>query len=113
MQLLYLLLIPTCIGIEVTSGFDSTLMSGIQSLKYWQHYFHHPTGSILGILTASYNLGALTAVPFVSFLSDYFGRRGSIALGSLVMIVGAIIQCFAINSKLEAIFRSPLPPILQ
>lgn len=74
-------------------------MNGIQSLQYWQEDFHHPTGSILGVLTASYNLGALTAVPFVSFLSDYFGRRGSIAVGSFVMIVGAILQCFAVNSE--------------
>jgi sugar porter (SP) family MFS transporter len=96
---LYLFMIPCCLGIESTSGFDASLMNGIQSLRFWQDYFGRPTGAALGILTASFNLGALTSLPFVSIVSDHVGRRWSIIFGSAIMIVGAIMQGLARNCK--------------
>lgn len=52
---------------------------------------------MLGILSASYSLGAITALPFVSLLSDHVGRRWSIVFGSAVMMAGAVLQCFSVN----------------
>lgn len=96
---MYLLLIPCCLAIEATGGFDASMMNGLQSLQFWQEAFDFPKGATLGILTASYNIGAITALPLVSILSDHVGRRWSIVFGSSVMIVGAILQCFSVNSK--------------
>lgn len=28
-------MIPACLGVEWTSGFDSSMMNGIQTIKYW------------------------------------------------------------------------------
>ncbi|KAL3443136.1 general substrate transporter [Aspergillus insuetus] len=97
LRVLYLFLVPCCLAIEATGGFDASMMNGLQSLSYWQDHFNHPTGPILGILTASYNLGAISALPFVSILSDHVGRRWSIMFGSLVMVGGAIMQTFSTN----------------
>ncbi|PGH19175.1 hypothetical protein AJ80_04144 [Polytolypa hystricis UAMH7299] len=97
LRYLYLFLVPCCLGIESTSGFDSSLMNGLQSLSYWQDFFGEPEGAALGILTASYNLGAITSLPFVPIISDHVGRRWSIMFGSVVMIVGAIMQAFSVN----------------
>jgi MFS family permease len=102
LRMLYLFLVPCTLAIEATGGFDASMMNGLQSLKYWQAAFDYPQGSILGILTASYNLGAITALPFVSILSDHVGRRWAIMFGSLVMVVGAILQCFSVNSTLHS-----------
>jgi hypothetical protein len=33
---LYLLLLPTCIGIEMTSGFDSQIINAVQIVDQWQ-----------------------------------------------------------------------------
>ena len=33
---LYFLLLPTCIGIEITSGFDSQMINSVQIVKPWQ-----------------------------------------------------------------------------
>jgi MFS family permease len=99
LRTLYFFLIPCCLGIEATTGFDSSLLNGLQSLSYWQSAFHDPQGAALGILSASYSLGAITALPFVTILSDQFGRRWSIVFGSLVMVAGAILQAFSINSR--------------
>lgn len=99
LRYLYLFLIPCCLGIESTSGFDSSLMNGLQSLEFWQNFFGEPKGATLGILAASYNLGAITSLPFVPILSDHVGRRWSIIFGSVFMIGGAIMQAFSINSE--------------
>lgn len=99
---LYLTLVPCAMMIESTSGFDSSLMNGLQSLSYWNEYFGHPNGSLLGILNASYNLGAISSLPFVGYVSDHLGRRGSIAFGSVCMVIGAIMQCFSVNCKLNS-----------
>lgn len=94
---LYLLLVPFCLFIESTSGFDSSMMNGMQALKYWKDFFGHPEGAQLGLLVACYNIGAVTSIPFVSIVSDHLGRRKSIVFGSAIMIIGAIMQGLAQN----------------
>jgi MFS family permease len=94
---LYLFLVPFCLFIESTSGFDSSMMNGMQALKYWKNYFDHPDGGLLGFLVASYNLGGVTAIPFVALFSDRFGRRMSVVFGSVIMVIGAILQGLAQN----------------
>ncbi|KAF1931376.1 general substrate transporter [Didymella exigua CBS 183.55] len=94
---LYLLLIPFCLFIESTSGFDSSMMNGMQALTYWKTFFNHPKGGQLGLLVACYNLGAITSIPFISLVSDHFGRRKSIVFGSVIMVIGAIMQGLSQN----------------
>ena len=56
-------------------------------------------GSLLGIISASYNLGAITAVPVVPWVANKYGRRWSIFLGSAFQCMGAIIQCFSQHGR--------------
>ena len=35
LRLLYLMLYPTCMGIEITSGYDSQLINGAQFIPSW------------------------------------------------------------------------------
>jgi MFS family permease len=43
-------------------------------------------------MSASYSLGSILALPLVPWVNDRFGRKKAIALGSIIMIVGAILQ---------------------
>ena len=99
---LYLLLVPFCLFIESTSGFDSSMMNGMQALNYWKKYFNHPKGGQLGLLVACYNIGAVTSIPFVAMLADHVGRRWSIIFGSAIMCVGAIMQGLSVNCECSA-----------
>lgn len=36
LRYLYLLLFPTCMGIEITSGFDSQMINALQISNQWQ-----------------------------------------------------------------------------
>lgn len=56
-------------------------------------------GSLLGIISASYNLGAIFAVPVVPWVANKYGRRWSIFLGSALQCAGAVIQCFSQHGK--------------
>lgn len=116
---LYFLLFPTCMGVEMTSGFDSQMINAVQLVEPWKECmsfplrqslpdfmpfrmrlmnfldFNHPTGSLKGIIAAIYSLGAICALPFIPLINDRFGRRWCIFFGSSVMILGAFLQGFA------------------
>ncbi|KAL4736073.1 major facilitator superfamily domain-containing protein [Aspergillus similis] len=94
---LYSVLVPACLMICVTNGYDSSLLNGLQSVPSWQEYFEHPTGAILGFMSASYPLGAILSTPFSAIISDRYGRRWSILIGSIIMIAGVAIQTASNN----------------
>ncbi|KAI0487742.1 guanine deaminase [Xylaria cf. heliscus] len=97
LRMLYLLLFPTCMGIELTSGFDSQLINALQIVPSWVKYFDDPQGAIKGIIAASYSLGAILSLPFVGMINDRFGRRWSIFGGSVIMVIGALIQGLSVH----------------
>ncbi|KAJ9606427.1 hypothetical protein H2200_009388 [Cladophialophora chaetospira] len=103
MRFLYFMLFPTCMGIELTSGFDSQLINALQIVPSWIDYFGNPQGSLKGIIAAAYSLGAILSLPFIPFVNEKFGRRGSIFGGSCIMVIGALVQGFARNGQCPAV----------
>ncbi|OTB15230.1 hypothetical protein K445DRAFT_318066 [Daldinia sp. EC12] len=100
LRALYLILIPAAMGVEWTSGFDSSMMNSLQAVEAWVTYFDNPTEGRLGLLNAMYSLGALMAVPFIPSISQYLGRRWSIIAGSIVLCLGAGLQAGSRNSDM-------------
>ncbi|KAH8432125.1 putative MFS sugar transporter [Aspergillus melleus] len=105
---LYFILFPACMGIEITSGFDSQIINTVQIVYTWNKYFGHPTGefedgqevyeiepNIKGFLAAAYSLGAIISLPFIPFVNKFLGRRWTIMFGSGISLVGALIQGFS------------------
>ena len=92
-------MIPTCMGIEWAIGFDMAMMVGIQTVENWTVSFGYSSSAKLGFVIASLTLGGLIMVPLIPIVGDRWGRRVSIILGSLVMVVGAIIQTAAQNCE--------------
>ncbi|KAJ5389306.1 MFS sugar transporter [Penicillium cataractarum] len=115
---LYFILFPACMGIEITSGFDSQIINTVQIVYTWNKYFGHPTGktvdgrpeyaieaNLKGFLGAAYSLGAILALPFVPYLNQRVGRRWTIMFGSCVSLVGALIQGFANGVAMYVVAR--------
>lgn len=96
---LYFCLVPAVLGVEMTSGYDGSILNGLQAVKAWNDYFDKPEGAILGIITAAFSIGAVIALPIVPYTTDKLGRRWSIIIGSCIIVVGAILQTAAINSN--------------
>lgn len=82
---------------STTSGYDGSMLNGLQSMKQWQDFFHHPLGTRLGSLANGTIFGSVLAFPIAPWLCDHTGRRFPIFSGSALLVVGAIIQCAAQN----------------
>lgn len=124
LRILYLILVPCGLGVEWTSGFDSSMMNSLQAVQSWVDCrchpslapraqrrreesspttatdFDNPTESRLGLLSAIYSLGALMAIPFVPTVSQFLGRRWTIVAASVVMCMGAGLQAGALNADM-------------
>lgn len=94
---LYAILAPACLVVCATNGYDGSVLTGLQGVAAWNNQFGSPKGALLGITSASYPLGAILSTPFSAIISDRFGRRLSIIIGSFIMILGVIIQCVSKN----------------
>ncbi|KAJ7468644.1 general substrate transporter [Mycena latifolia] len=92
LRTLYMVLLPACVGAEMTSAFDANLMDDLQATSSWETFYHKPRPSLLGLMTAMYSLGAIFSLAIVPTVVDGRGRRASIILGCALMLVGAILQ---------------------
>jgi MFS family permease len=57
--------------------------------------FGNPQGSLKGIIAAAYPLGAILSLPLIPIINDRFGRRWSIFIGSLIMVIASLVQGFS------------------
>ncbi|KAJ6542715.1 hexose transporter [Mycena capillaripes] len=85
---LYMVLLPACVGAEMTSAFDTNLMDVLQATTSWKRFYHSPGASLLGLMTAMYSLGAVFSLPLVAMV---------IILGCTLMVFGAVLQGTAQN----------------
>ncbi|KAF2865761.1 hexose transporter-like protein [Massariosphaeria phaeospora] len=115
LRMMYLWLFLCCMGVEMTSGFDSQLINTLQFSPPFNTYFGNGykdakgkpgiEAGILGFISSCYQLGSILAVPIAPWFNQRFGRRWSIMAGSLTMVVGAILQGFAQHIGMYIIAR--------
>ncbi|KAH8590035.1 general substrate transporter [Bisporella sp. PMI_857] len=91
-----------------TQGFDGSMMNGLQAVESWRRDFGEPKGATLGLFNAAYPIGGLCAIPFISFISDGFGRRKTLALGAAVCCLGAALQAAAASLAMFVVARGVL-----
>ncbi|CAI6274502.1 unnamed protein product [Periconia digitata] len=119
LRLMYLWLFLCCMGVEMTSGFDSQLINTLQFSQPFNKYFGDGyqtldsddelqwsiRPALLGFISSCYQLGSIIAVPFAPWLNQRFGRRWSIMGGSMFMVVGALLQGFSQHVGMYIIAR--------
>ncbi|CUM68159.1 uncharacterized protein PRCAT00005876001 [Priceomyces carsonii] len=82
----------TAITNPTSSGMEMSIMGTVVGLKTFNDYFEI-TPSTNGLINASIFIGAFLSMPFVRILLDRCGRRTSILIANLIMILGVLIQC--------------------
>ncbi|KAJ6579663.1 general substrate transporter [Mycena vulgaris] len=80
----------------VSSGFDGSLMSGINAMPQYLNYFDYAsvgksTGIVFMIYVSGNCAGALIAGP----ATEVYGRRGGMFLGGLFILVGSAVSVTA------------------
>lgn len=58
-------------------------------------YFDSPRGNTLGLIAASLFLPSIPSAFVGDFLAQRYGRRVAVWLGSVLIIVGALVNAFA------------------
>lgn len=74
-------------------------------MSQWRDYFHDPSPSILGLITASFAMGGMLAIPFVPYCADLLGRRAGVVIGCSIMIVGIVLLSLGIHVALFIVGR--------
>ncbi|TVY56090.1 Lactose permease [Lachnellula cervina] len=81
-----------CMLFSSTIGYDNSMMNGLQALKPWQEFMHHPKGAYLGLINATQAIGGFAAYPFMSIVAQRFGRKYSVYLGCCLIFLGTGLQ---------------------
>ncbi|KAG8715748.1 hypothetical protein FRC11_000377 [Ceratobasidium sp. 423] len=77
-------------------GYDSGVITNVLENKYFLSYFNPSedlTGAVVSTLAGGCFIGAASAAWF----ADHIGRKRTLQLGSLIAIVGCLLQCVAVN----------------
>ncbi|KAJ5864222.1 uncharacterized protein N7529_006138 [Penicillium soppii] len=90
---------------STTNGYDGSMLNGLQSMSQWQHFFDSPTGTRLGSLSNGVIFGQILAFPIAPWLCDHTGRRFPIFFGSLLLVIGSVLQCAAQNYAMFLVSR--------
>ena len=92
---LYFLSIFLLVG-SATTGYDGMLLNTSQQMDTWKSFFpEHENANKLGILINMYNIGSILSFFITPYLADTFGRRPTIMLGCVLMIVGSMLTAFS------------------
>lgn len=90
---------------QTATGYDGSMLNGMQALPQWEEYFGSPSGGKLGAMVNGIVFGVLIALPFSSFLCEKIGRRYPITIGTSIIIVGSTLQTAAVNYAMFVVGR--------
>lgn len=78
---------------QTMNGFDGSLFGGLTANQQFLDFFHGKNdGPWAAINSAMYQIGGVSALPFVGPVVDNWGRRWGMFIGAWVIIVGTIVN---------------------
>ncbi|GAA5798683.1 hypothetical protein HPULCUR_004088 [Helicostylum pulchrum] len=86
-------------------GYDQGVMSGILPNKHFLDLMQHPSSAMIGFTVAIYELGCMAGALMTGKLSDKVGRKNTIRIGCVILIIGAVIQTATQNLVMTIISR--------
>ncbi|TFK43784.1 general substrate transporter [Crucibulum laeve] len=100
---LFAILLVAFMG-SLSNGFDGSVMSAVNGMHQYLNYFNIPgqdagggVGTVTAIIFGIYSIGSIVGVTIAGPVADRFGRRGGMFLGSLIIIIGAVVITAAKN----------------
>jgi len=72
-------------------------MNGLQALPSYLNYFHHPAGASHGLLNAIQSVGGIASLIMGPYLADFLGRKWTIEIGCVLVVIAGVVQCTSIN----------------
>jgi MFS family permease len=81
-----------CSSAFLLFGYDQGVMSGVVISEYWLHQMGNPSTIMVSTITALYDVGAVFGAVFAAILAERLGRKRMLILGSVLVIIGAILM---------------------
>ncbi|OAL53129.1 general substrate transporter [Pyrenochaeta sp. DS3sAY3a] len=73
-------------------GYDQGVLGGLVTQPSFLDAIGRPSASFLGTIVALYNIGCLAGCIFAAIFGNKLGRKNTILLGSIIMVIGGVIQ---------------------
>ncbi|CAE6361008.1 unnamed protein product [Rhizoctonia solani] len=77
-------------------GYDSGVITNVLENKYFLSYFN-PSEDLVGAVVSTLAGGCFIGAASAAWFADHIGRKRTIQFGSLIAIVGCLLQCVAVN----------------
>lgn len=90
---------------QTATGYDGSMLNGMQALPQWNHYFGTPSGGRLGAMVNGIVFGVLISLPLSSILCEKIGRRYPITIGTSIIVFGSVLQTAAQNYAMFVVGR--------
>ena len=73
-------------------GYDQGVLGAVIGLDSFRKTFKDPNPNLEGIIAAIYDIGCFVGAIVAFLTADKLGRKGSITVGTWIMVVGTILQ---------------------
>ena len=83
-------------------GYDQGVLGAVIGLESFRRDFDNPSSNLEGMIASIYDIGCFVGAIVAFVTADRLGRKGSINVGSWIMVVGTILQTSA-NEKIQMI----------
>lgn len=90
---------------SATGGYDGSMLNGLNILPSYVNYFHLDNPAFTGLNTASVFIGGFFGPIGAGVMTDRLGRRPAIFWGSVVTLLGILLQTAAQNIAMFVIAR--------
>jgi sugar porter (SP) family MFS transporter len=85
---------------STANGYDGSLFGTLLANEDFKNFFSVSNKGIgTGIVTAMYQIGSVTAIPFVGPAIDTWGRRVGMFIGAFIIVLGVIVQITCISTS--------------
>ncbi|PYI03556.1 general substrate transporter [Aspergillus sclerotiicarbonarius CBS 121057] len=82
-----------------SSGFDGSLVNGLEDLDSWVSFMGHPTTTWLGSINAIYWIGGFVSTSLAAWICNIYGRKIGIYMGVTLLLAGTILGTAAPNGN--------------
>ncbi|CAG7556001.1 unnamed protein product [Fusarium equiseti] len=86
-------------------GYDNGLMGGLVNTSAFKDTFDSPDADMIGVIVAIFEIGCFFGAIFAAIWGEKLGRRRSILIGCIVLIIGAVLQAASFSRAMMIVGR--------